>query len=88
MNRIVLEFVTIPLGQNCSRQDSMVWKKILFPDLLKRQTWGRLNGRQHEQQAEKQKRLAKNYWLNDTDREEQEARRVAILCWELFLYKS
>ena len=31
---IVLEFLTIPLGQNGSRQDNMVQKKIIFPDLL------------------------------------------------------
>ena len=34
LNHIVLEFVNIPLGQNSSRQDNMVWKKIIFPDLL------------------------------------------------------
>ena len=34
MNRTILEFATIPLGQNGSRQDNMVRKKIIFPDLL------------------------------------------------------
>ena len=34
LKRIVLEFVTIPLGQNSSRQDKMLQKKNIFPDLL------------------------------------------------------
>ena len=34
LNYIVFEFITIPLGQNGLRQDDMVWKKILFSNLL------------------------------------------------------
>ena len=64
----------------------MVWEKIIFPDLVIAASmgWIKQNRRQHRYQAEKQKRLVKNY---DTDREEQDTGKVAVLCWELLLYK-
>ena len=34
LNYIILEFFTIPVGQNGSRQDNIVWKKIISPSLL------------------------------------------------------
>ena len=34
LNRIVLKSVTIPLGQNSSRQGNMISKINFFPDLL------------------------------------------------------
>ena len=39
LNRIVLEFTTIPLGQNGSRQNYMVWKRNLFSRCFHNVIW-------------------------------------------------
>ena len=77
LNRIVLEFVNIPLGKNGSRQD----KTIIFPNYLTtasvrwiKQKATQASGRIAEKTCEK---------TNDTDREEQDTGKAALLCWEL-----
>ena len=55
MNRTILEFATIPLGQNGSRQDNMVRKKIIFPDLLTTSNvrWNNIGTQAPSRKAEK-----------------------------------
>ena len=64
----------------------MVWKKRFsrFVENIKRDLIKQKATQTPSREAEK-KNLLKT---NDTDREEQDTGRVAILCWELSLYKS
>ena len=58
-------------------------EKHFFPICWQLQTWGGLNNTDTEH------RSRKDWWkTKDTDREEQDTGRVALLCWELCLYKS
>ena len=69
MNRIVLEFITIPFGQNGSRQDNMVHEKILFPNLLTTLSvrWNNIGTQISSGKAEETYEKLDN----DTDREEE-----------------
>ena len=84
LNRIFFEFITTPLGQNSPRQENMDRKKNIFLNLLTMASMRWIKQKATDTEQKNRKDLWKT---NDTDWEEQDTGKVALLCWELLLYK-